>query len=78
MHDLATDSKSRSMSGAHLVNEWPQKLYLGFLMSSMNVMSSPHGCGLFTMSRSRSTRVICSCTTSLPASAKRYSSTHEK
>eukprot|EP00982_Pelagococcus_subviridis_P006685 30248-Pelagococcus_subviridis.AAC.2 len=57
MHDRATDSNSRSMSGAHRVNECPQKLYLGFLISSMNVMSSPHGCGRFTIRRSSNTRV---------------------
>ena len=71
MHERATDSKRRSISGAHRVNGFDQKLYRGFLMSSMNVISSPYGWGRWTMSRSTSTRVICSCTASVGASEKR-------
>ena len=43
MHDLATLSKSLSISGAHLVKEWFQKLYRGFLINSIKVISKPHG-----------------------------------
>ena len=64
MQDRATESNKRSMSGAHFVNPWPQKSYCGFLISSIKVMSKPHGCGLFTRSRSSSTLVTCSCNTS--------------
>lgn len=49
-----------SISGAQWTKSWSQNLYDGFLISSMNVMSRPHGCGRFTMRRSRRTRVICS------------------
>jgi hypothetical protein len=41
MHDLATDSKSFWISGAQWTNSCFQKLYVGFLISSMNVIRSP-------------------------------------
>jgi len=43
MQDLATDSKTFSISVAHLVKAHCQKEKRGFLMSSMNVTSRPHG-----------------------------------
>lgn len=46
MHDRATDSNRRSISGATRVKAWLQKLYRGFLISSIKVMSRPQGCGL--------------------------------
>ena len=61
MQLLATLSNSLSTSAAHRVNGWPQNAYLGFLISSMNVTSRPHGCGLLTTSRSSRTRVTASC-----------------
>ena len=69
---------SGSISGAHRVNPCPQKLYRGFLMSSMNVTSKPQGCGRFTIRRSSSTRVICSRTASEALSENKYSNAHEK
>lgn len=42
MHDLATDSNTRSISGAHLVNDLLQNTYRGFLINSINVISKPH------------------------------------
>ena len=78
MHERATLSKRRSISGAHRVNGFDQKLYRGFLMSSMKVTSNPHGCGRCTMRRSTSTRVICSWTRSSCTSEKSERSTHEK
>lgn len=49
-----------SISGAQWTKSWSQNLYDGFLMSSMKVMSKPHGCGRFTIKRSNKTLVICS------------------
>jgi len=43
IHDLATDSSNFSISVAQCTNSWPQNLNCGFLISSMNVMSRPHG-----------------------------------
>uniref|UniRef100_A0A2P2MSF4 Uncharacterized protein n=1 Tax=Rhizophora mucronata TaxID=61149 RepID=A0A2P2MSF4_RHIMU len=59
-HDFATDSKSLSISGAHLMKDRFQKLYLGFFISSIKVIRRPHGCGRLTIRRSSNTLVICS------------------
>lgn len=75
---LETLSKRRSISVAHRVKAWFQKLYLGFLMSSIKVMRRPQGCGRFTISRSSNTRVICSLIASCSLSAKRYKRTQLK
>lgn len=42
IHERAIDSKTRSISGALLVKDFLQKVYLGFLIKSINVMSKPH------------------------------------
>ena len=42
IQDLATSSNSLSISGAQRVKALLQKLYRGFLINSMNVMSKPH------------------------------------
>ena len=44
-----------SISGAQWTKSWFQNLNVGFLISSTNVMSSPHGWGLLTITRSTST-----------------------
>lgn len=44
-----------SISGAQWTKSWLQNLKAGFLISSIKVIRSPHGCGLFTISLSRST-----------------------
>lgn len=44
-----------SISGAQCTKSWLQNLKAGFLISSMKVMSRPHGCGLFTISLSSRT-----------------------
>lgn len=56
-----TLSNKRSISAAHLVNEWLQKLYRGFLINSINVIKSPHGCGRLTINLSRSTLELNKC-----------------
>lgn len=57
MHDRATDSNSFSISGAQWTNSWFQNLKTGFFINSMNVMSSPQGCGRLTMSLSSRTLI---------------------
>jgi hypothetical protein len=42
MQDRAICSNTRSISGAARVNDFRQKPYLGFLISSMKVISNPH------------------------------------
>jgi len=67
----ATDSKSFWISGAQWTNSCVQNLKVGFLISSMKVIRSPQGWGLFTINLSNSTLVICSWIASVLASAKR-------
>ena len=54
----ATDSKSFWISGAQWTNSWVQNLKVGFLISSMKVMSKPQGWGLFTINLSNNTLKI--------------------
>lgn len=42
LQERETDSKTFSISGAHLTNGRLQKLYLGFLISSMKETNKPH------------------------------------
>lgn len=44
-----------SISGAQWTKSCFQKLYVGFLMRSINVINRPQGCGLFTISLSSNT-----------------------
>lgn len=52
---VRTQSTHFSISGAQCTKSWLQNLKAGFFISSMKVMSSPQGCGLFTINRSSST-----------------------
>ena len=54
----ATDSKSFWISGAQWTNSCVQNLKVGFLISSMKVIRSPQGWGLFTINLSNSTLQI--------------------
>mmetsp|Transcript_5693 Transcript_5693/g.11991 ORF Transcript_5693/g.11991 Transcript_5693/m.11991 type:complete len:101 (+) Transcript_5693:427-729(+) len=78
MHDRATLSNNFSISVAQRMKGCCQNWYRVFLISSMKVISKPHGCGLLTMSLSKRTRVTCSFTPSSLASLNKNSITHEK
>lgn len=42
LHDRETDSNTFSISGEHFTKGLLQKLYLGFLISSINETNKPH------------------------------------
>ena len=75
---LATLANSRSISGATFVKPLDKRSNLGFLISSINVTNSPHGCGRFAMSLSRRTLVICSRVFSSEAFSNRFMLAKEK
>ena len=58
MQLLATVTNIFSISGVERVYSKVQNLYLGFLTSSIKVIITPHGCGLWAMSLPSNIRVI--------------------
>ena len=53
VHLPATDSNNLSISGAQVVNGYDQNLYCEFLISSINVINNPQGCGRLTINLSK-------------------------